>query len=65
MSAVQSQLRLRQFSDAAIEFCDSTNVMRQTLDTFFKDVNNYDIDLPNRQLRVSKILAVCFDDDKT
>lgn len=52
--------------DAAIEFCDSTNVMRQTLDTFFtsKDVNNYDIDMPNRQLRVSKILAVCLDDEK-
>ena len=52
--------------DAAIEFCDSTNVMRQTLDKFFtsKDVNDYDIDLPSRQLRVSKILAVCLDDDK-
>lgn len=50
--------------DAAIEFCDSTNVMRQTLDTFFtsKDVNSYDVDLPNRQLRVSKILSVCLDD---
>ncbi len=52
--------------DAAIEFCDKTNVMRQTLDTFFtsKDVVDYDIDLPSRQLRVSKILTVCLDDDK-
>ena len=52
--------------DAAIEFCDRTNVMRQTLDSFFtsKDVNDYDLDLPSRQLRVSKVLAVCLDDKK-
>jgi len=52
--------------DAAIHFCDSTNVMRQSLDTFYTsvDLNDYDIDPPSRQLRVSKILAVRLDGEE-
>lgn len=51
--------------DAAIDFCDSTNVMRQSLDTFYTsvDLNDYDIDPPHKQMRVSKVLAVRLDGD--
>jgi hypothetical protein len=51
--------------DAAIDFCDSTAVMRRSLDTFYTraDLNDYDLDTPHKSLRIAKILAVRLDGD--
>lgn len=49
--------------DSAIDFCQCTNVIRQTLDTFsaIKGINNYDLETPNNQQKVARILSVTVD----
>lgn len=52
--------------DAAIRFCDQTNVMRETLDAFstVANINSYDVDTPSTDLRLARILSVTVDGDK-
>lgn len=52
--------------DAAIRFCDKTNVMREALDTFttVSGITAYDVDTPSAQLRVARILSVTVDGEK-
>jgi|688.fasta_scaffold162121_3 hypothetical protein len=50
--------------DAAIEFCDSSLVLRQNLDTFNTVVGRvqYDLDAPSAQHDISRVLGVTLDD---
>lgn len=52
--------------DAAISFCDKTSIMRQTVDAFstVSDITSYDVETPNSQLRVSRILSVTIDGEE-
>jgi hypothetical protein len=52
--------------DSAIKFCDKTDVIRESLDAFptVSGLPNYDIETPNNQMRVSRILSVTVDDHK-
>ena len=47
----------------AIEFCDKTAVMAETLDAFptSKGIAEYDVDVPNTQMRVSRIISAKVD----
>jgi hypothetical protein len=52
--------------DSAIRFCDKTDVIREPLDAFptVSGLASYDIETPNRQMRVGRILSVTVDNDK-
>lgn len=49
--------------DAAIEFCDSSLVLRQSLDPFNTVVNiaQYDLDAPSSQHDINRVLSVTLD----
>ena len=49
---------------AAIEFCESAQVLREDLDTFYtvEDQIQYDLDPPNSQLTFTRIMGVTLDD---
>ena len=52
--------------DSAIRFCDKTDVIRESLDAFttVAGLESYDIETPNRQMRVGRILSVTINNDK-
>lgn len=49
--------------DSAIEFCDKTSILTQTLDAFstVSGLVSYDLETPNRQMKVARVLAVTID----
>lgn len=49
--------------DSAIKFCDSSLTLRQTSDAFktVKGLKGYDLETPNNQLRVSRVISVTVD----
>lgn len=52
--------------DSAIYFCEQTLVLRQSLDNFstIKGLVDYDLESPNRQMRISRVLSVSIDGRK-
>jgi hypothetical protein len=49
--------------DSSIDLCETTLVLRQALDTFstIKNISNYDLETPNNQLKVTRVLSVTID----
>mgnify|MGYP000036754619 CR=1 FL=1 len=49
--------------DSAISFCDSSSILRQKIDKFstVSGLESYDLETPNNQMRVSRVLSVTVD----
>lgn len=49
--------------DSAIKYCEKTLILRQSLDSFntIKNLVNYDLESPNNQMRVARVLSVNID----
>ena len=49
--------------DSAIAFCETTSILNQTLDAFntVSGLVSYDLESPNRQMKVARILSVTVD----
>jgi hypothetical protein len=49
--------------DSAIRYCEKTLILRQPLDSFstIKNLVNYDLESPNNQMRVARVLSVNID----
>lgn len=49
--------------DSAIRYCEKTLILRQSLDSFntIKNLVNYDLESPNNQMRVARVLSVNID----
>lgn len=49
--------------DSAIRYCEKTLILRQSLDSFntIKNLVSYDLESPNNQMRVARVLSVTID----
>jgi hypothetical protein len=49
--------------DSATRFCEKTLILRQSLDSFntIKNLVSYDLESPNNQMRVARVLSVTID----